>query len=428
MSRIPASQAESSLSPSGSHQQRPAHSQGVTTGIVIAFLVALVSLPVVIPGISSVISEISSERARWHLAAAHDKRLNGDYTGSLRDLEKALAAAPEDQSILVACARERMRAKDFEGAVDLTNQLVQQSPELFLGFRAQIHLEAGNATRAIADLAMVQSRQATVPRVESAQLLNTLAYARSLANEEVEQGLIEANRAVDLQGGEVDMLDTFGYFLHLNGEHQQALEWLERAVQRTQGGSTRNPPTNVGGEPDPEKSVVPAVSSHRLGLIYHHQSIAWDALGQKAEAESARALASEHGLDDPLASNWLLSWLPLPEPEAVNFIEVINFNAAVMDTRGFLYYRAGDYAAALWDLGFAIEQVTALAPNYYEFVRSHETDLREIREQEDQFDHSVAVLFYHRMLILEALDRTVEAAEDRRRITEYGYPADATLF
>lgn len=421
MSRIPASPAESSLSPSGSLQQRPAHSQGFTTGIVIAFLVALVSLPVVLPG-------ISSERARWHLAAAHEKRLNGDYAGSLLDLEKALAAAPEDRSILVACASGRVYAKDFEGAVELGNQLVKQAPDVSHRIRAEIHLQAGNAAHAVADLKVVQSQQSAGKRSNSPQLLNTLAYARSLANAEVEQGLDEANRAVELQGGEVDMLDTFGYFLYLNGEYQQALEWLERAVQRTQGGSTRNPPTNVGGEPDPEKSIVPTVSSHRLGLIYHHQSIAWDALGQEVEAESARALAAEHGLDDPRSSNWWLSWLPLPEPEAVNFIEVINFNAAVMDTRGFLCYRAGDYAAALRDLDFAIEQVTALAPNYYEFVRSRETDLREIREQEDQFDHSVAVLFYHRMLILQALDHTAEAAEDRRRITEYGYTADETLF
>ncbi|MDQ2076188.1 tetratricopeptide repeat protein [Marinimicrobium sp. ABcell2] len=59
--------------------------------------------------------------------------------------------------------------------------------------------------------------------------LNNLAWILKERNPSRASGL--AQRAVSLQPASAPILDTYGWILHLQGEHQRALEHLERAVQ-----------------------------------------------------------------------------------------------------------------------------------------------------------------------------------------------------
>ena len=55
-------------------------------------------------------------------------------------------------------------------------------------------------------------------------------------------------------------------------------------------------------------------------------------------------------------------------------------------------------------------------------------DLRVIRRERKQFDESVAVIRYHRMLVLENLGRSDDAERDRQRVIELGFEPNDELF
>ncbi len=55
-------------------------------------------------------------------------------------------------------------------------------------------------------------------------------------------------------------------------------------------------------------------------------------------------------------------------------------------------------------------------------------DIREITRREHRDKRSLAVVYYHRMLVHEALGRQEEAAQDRARVVELGCEPGEHLF
>jgi tetratricopeptide (TPR) repeat protein len=105
---------------------------------------------------------------------------------------------------------------------------------------------------------------------------------------------------------------------------------------------------------------------------------------------------------------------------------------AFLDTRGYIRFLRGDHEGALEDLHPAVlgaerqrrEQHLKKRTEVRLGVRDPRAVARELRD----VDRSLAVIRYHRALVLEALDRSEEAEKDYRRVRELGFEPNEKLF
>jgi tetratricopeptide (TPR) repeat protein len=99
--------------------------------------------------------------------------------------------------------------------------------------------------------------------------------------------------------------------------------------------------------------------------------------------------------------------------------------AAYLDTRGYLYYLAGDLTAAEGDLQRAVE-LAEKALDLLKPVDPEESKLTGrdalIRQQRQRaLQQALAVMLHHRGLVHDALGRKEQAEEDLRRADQLGY-------
>lgn len=106
-------------------------------------------------------------------------------------------------------------------------------------------------------------------------------------------------------------------------------------------------------------------------------------------------------------------------------------SAALLDTRGYVYYRLGKDADAKRDLDKAVALADAQrAPlaNAPPKNRSSQTDSREWDSERKRLDNELAVIIYHRSLVLERLGDVSAAEADRARVRQLGFTPDEHLF
>jgi tetratricopeptide (TPR) repeat protein len=112
-----------------------------------------------------------------------------------------------------------------------------------------------------------------------------------------------------------------------------------------------------------------------------------------------------------------------------NVIQAINLageNSAMLDTRGYIHFRAGKFEAAEPDLNLAVagmEREVKEEEQKRDYVdrQEFERKLKEIRK-------SLAVIRYHRALLLDAIGKPKAAESDRHRVRELGYTPAPSLF
>lgn len=95
--------------------------------------------------------------------------------------------------------------------------------------------------------------------------------------------------------------------------------------------------------------------------------------------------------------------------------------AAELDTRGFLHYRAGDYDAALEDLDAAVAGVETMLAAANKVQARPGTSSVDVERGRKNLRENVAVIHYHRGLVLEKLERTADAEKDFARVRELGF-------
>ncbi|QDU93755.1 hypothetical protein [Lignipirellula cremea] len=107
---------------------------------------------------------------------------------------------------------------------------------------------------------------------------------------------------------------------------------------------------------------------------------------------------------------------------------------AILDTRGFLLYRLGEFDLALADLEASVAEVEFYLASlgswqqFFEIHKANTADMRYLRLRYRQHQESPAVMFYHRGLIYEALEQPDRAKADFDRVRELGFTPDEHLF
>jgi tetratricopeptide (TPR) repeat protein len=120
-------------------------------------------------------------------------------------------------------------------------------------------------------------------------------------------------------------------------------------------------------------------------------------------------------IDNELAyfSGLLGENLPEALERAERALRALPDDPAILDTRGYILHRLGRNEEANGDLQRAVEALEEAA---------------KALQPGDPRAKNFAVMVYHRSLILEALGKSSEAEQDRKRVRELGFEPDERLF
>jgi Tfp pilus assembly protein PilF len=207
-----------------------------------------------------------------------------------------------------------------------------------------------------------------------------------LADGQQEQALADAERVMQLSGESAEACRAYGRFLQRAGQFREAVAYWKKVDQQSQ----------LSGKPSRSQALN--------------------------ELAYAQALAKVD-LDDALRSVEESLQLITPQEE-----QETSARGAALDTRGYLLYLKGRYNTALADLNRAIQLTEVpLLKERLAFERLPE----KVRKQHGPPSklESLAVLYYHRALIHEALGNEPAANADRARAKVLiGREPDDSLF
>jgi hypothetical protein len=112
-------------------------------------------------------------------------------------------------------------------------------------------------------------------------------------------------------------------------------------------------------------------------------------------------------------------------------IAEIGDDPSLLDTRGYVHYLLGDLQSARTDLDQAVSGAEAQYQAGYGkqgLVRHRLIDQREFDMNRKEMERTVAVIRYHRALVLSKLNETKRTEQDLQRVKELGFQPGEELY
>jgi len=266
----------------------------------VAVALSLVVVPLVWIG-------VPREVARWYLAAALEAERREDEAATIQHLDRALSWDPQLPDAYTQRALERLRAGDLVAALaDSTQAANLEGPRGVSGLSARslVHQRAGDHDAALADIEAIVGILSDYPE-QIPVALNQRAYARALAGRDLELGIQDIQKAIELTGADqpsaslsvrAAFLDTRGFLYQLAGRTAEAIVDLDQAVdaeEKRWAAAQRELAKMPGGlAPRDERD-------HRetLAVLCHHRALAYQAAGRTDEATREFERARQLGYD-----------------------------------------------------------------------------------------------------------------------------------
>jgi tetratricopeptide (TPR) repeat protein len=139
-----------------------------------------------------------------------------------------------------------------------------------------------------------------MPRVR-AVALNGYAYARGLANRDIDEALVDIDEALRRAGEDYHMIDTRGYLYYRRGDYDLALRDLDRAVEGAHEDYQKwVAATREGGFglPDPrEQQLQSRKMAQVLAVVVYHRGLCHQARGAEELAEKDFQRVRELGFE-----------------------------------------------------------------------------------------------------------------------------------
>lgn len=239
---------------------------------------------------------------------------------------------------------------------------------------------------------------------------------------------IEQRLEGDLEGAISSLRKTIEEFPEQDGLKRQLVDWLiakgdyEQALEETNRLLEQEPNS-------PRLLLKRSVCYQHLGRFKEGvaDNLALLELSDKIPSLDRGSVLNGLAYSRALANEDLELALEESQKSIVLAGEVLEF----LDTRGFIQYLLGDLDAAQSDLDTAVDLVEARHNALTRRFRGEDVgvvDRREFKIQMNDHAKGVAVLRYHRSLVLESLGETERAEEDRQRVVELGFEPGPDLF
>lgn len=273
----------------------PEGRRSVGTLVTIVICVALVAVPLVV-------RQTPREISQWHLASALRHHADHQDAAAQVSLADALRWNPENLNAHLVQSQWERQAKDYSAALAACEQAAQLAPDdvRMLYERSQVLQHLGRGADAVADWKRIAELNEQHERLSVERVWNGLAYARAIANLELDAALADAQKAVEREPNSAELLDTRGYILYRMGKHTEARQDLDKAVTRyealwetAQRTAAKGPAAGSG-----EAALSPDVLRELalgLAVMRYHRALVLDALGEKDNAEADRARVRELG-------------------------------------------------------------------------------------------------------------------------------------
>jgi tetratricopeptide (TPR) repeat protein len=352
--------------------------------------------------------EAPREVARWYLAAAQVERAAGHKELADKQLSEAMRWIPDEPQMLLTRAAWQMENGDLESALATCNRVVELRPEDFNALFARSHVldRLGKEAEALADW----------------KTIDRLSQTRGLSLEELQWALrsIQADRDAGRKAEAYERLR-----LVIDWSPAEPTLLLARAEWRIQDGeyALALDDCNRAHNLEPEHAETLLLRSQVFQYLGRHSDAVADfkTLDQLSQTRKS--------INRVVVLNGLAYARALGNVELAEGLKGINEalrsapkDPAMLDTRGFLLFKQGEYEASLREM----EVATPLADS--EFQQRYGPSSKP-SPQRDTMARNVAVIYYHRSLVLEKLGRNDEAERDRSRARQLiGREPDETLF
>lgn len=242
---------------------------------------------------------VDSGLAAYYQASAKRKFEKGDFAGAIEDLDRAIESIPDDPSLYFVRGSCRYEEGMFKESLEDFDKVIELSPTYADGYQArgQVLMRLGRHREAIDDFT-VQIKETPPTRADP---WNSRAYARALAKVDLEEGLVDVEKALAIEPDNGAYLDTRGYLHHLLGNNEAALVDLDRAVEKIAEERKLN---FEAAESAKQKGLSPELADRMervfeesQAVIYYHRSLVHKALGNTEQAEADKKLADDLGYD-----------------------------------------------------------------------------------------------------------------------------------
>lgn len=242
---------------------------------------------------------LPSERAKWQIAAAQAKWLEGDLPGAISILEIAAAEFPETVAIYEQRVQFYLEAKEYEKALADVQRIIELSTDstTALALKSQVLHHLGKHDEAI-KVCEELLRRAEKEWIGSAPTaLNSLAYAQAIGDTQLNEALEHIDEALRLAGDNPAFLDTRGFVKYRLGDSQAAKVDIERAVEVWEKLVAYQEAQGLSGVRSYQSETERMSYQQALAVMLYHRSLVYDRLGLKDEAkvdrERVRALGFE---------------------------------------------------------------------------------------------------------------------------------------
>lgn len=233
---------------------------------------------------------LPSERAKWQIAAAQAKWLEGDLVGAILILDTAAVEFPETTAVYQQRIRFCIESKEFETALADTQRLAALSPNspTALELQSQVlhHLDRHDEAIAVCREILRLSQEKWIGSAPTA--LNSLAYAQAIGDTELEEALKHIDEALRLAGSNAAMLDTRAFVNYRLGNSSAAKEDMEHAVARWEKVASHMETRRLPGIRSYQSETEIASVRQSLAVMLYHRSLIYDQLEMREEAEVDR--------------------------------------------------------------------------------------------------------------------------------------------
>lgn len=245
--------------------------------------------------------QLPQEITRWHLAAAQERRLNGDLDAALRSLDRLLEETPRNVDLLRTRADWRMQNRQYSAALrdaDRALELQPHDPRTLI-VRSQIYQYLGRHLEAIADWNKLVELSESGLALPLSIALNGRAYARALGGVELKEALQDVDAALEIEGENAEMLDTRGFIRHLMGDAPSALADLDRAVALIEAQHDKLDSEVSGGRLGAvdlrEHELRLQQSAKGVAVLRYHRALVYEQLGKQDLADQDRQRVQQLG-------------------------------------------------------------------------------------------------------------------------------------